>query len=188
MGKPAAKLILGGAIATLLLLAGYDAAFGQGEINFYTRNPDLNYGVVFQYNGTTRVAGSAFDSQLFGCTTSNGTFIPISPVWQFSTGSDAGYVNYGIITVAGSGSGTTYYYELLVWTESAGSYANAMTINGDQYGTSAIESLILGDEGSDVRPNGFPNLTLTLTSVPEPTTCALMGLGGLSLWLFRRRK
>ena len=186
MKKTATKSVFGGAIAALLLLAGCDAAFGQGAINFFTYNIDANYGIVFQTNGITRVFGSAFDAQLFGSTTEDGTFTAISPVTSFSAGSGVGYVNYGGIIVNGSEAGTTCYYELLVWTASAGSYANAMTINGDQYGTSQIASLILGEVGSDVRPNGFPNLTLTLA--PEPATCALMGLGGLSLWFFRRRR
>jgi hypothetical protein len=135
---------------------------------------------------------------LFGSTTEGGTFVAISPVTSFSTGFGAGYVNYGTITLPtapGNGVGDTIYYELTVWSASAGSdystaYALAQTTAGDQYGTSQVESLILGEEGSGVYPeglpNGFPNLTLTLVPVPEPTTLALMGLGGLSLLLFRR--
>jgi hypothetical protein len=194
MRKTVKVSVLGEAMAALFLLAGYGAAFGQGQINFFTYNGDANYGIVFQSNGVTRATGSAFSAQLFGSTTDQeGTFTAISPVTSFSTGFGAGYVNYGTITLptaTGNEIGATYYYELLVWTASAGSYATAMTINGDQYGTSEIASLILGEAGSDVYPepvsNGFHNLTLTL--VPEPATFALMGLGGLSLLLFRRRR
>ena len=183
----------GGAIAALFLLAGYNAAFGQGQINLFTYNADANYGIVFQSNGVTRVTGSAFSAQLFGSTTDqDGTFVAISPVTSFSTGFGAGYVNYGTITLPtalGNAPGDTYYYELLVWTATAGSYAVASITPGDQIGISEVASLILGEAGSDVYPeeasNGFHNLTLTL--VPEPVTCALMGLGGLSLLLFRRR-
>ena len=191
MRKTAKMSVFGKAIAALLLLGGYDAAFGQGEINFFTYNVDGNYGIVFQTNGVTPAAGSAFDAQLLGSTTgAEGTFVAISPVTWFSTGFGAGYVNYGTITVSGSAVGSTYYYELMVWTASAGSYAVASTTTGDQIGISEVAVLILGEFGSEIYPeeasNGFHNLTLTL--VPEPVTCALMGLGGLSLLLFRRRK
>jgi hypothetical protein len=196
MRKTTAKSVLGEAMATLLLLAGYDTAFSQGQINFFTYNVDVNYGIVFQSDGVTRPTGSAFSAQLFGSTTDQeGTFVAISPVTSFSTGFGAGYVNYGTITLPtapGNEIGATYYYELLVWTASAGSYAVASITPGDQFGTSEVASLILGEAGSDVYPeeasNGFHNLTLTLDPVPEPTTLALMGLGGLSLLLFRRRR
>jgi PEP-CTERM motif len=191
--KTTTKSVFGGVVAALLLFAGAGAAFGQGEINFFTYNVNTNYGIVFQSDGMTRASGSAFSAQLFGSTTENGTFAAISPVTSFATGISAGYVDYATVTLPvalGNAPGDTYYYELMVWTASAGSYANAVTINGDQYGTSQVESLILGEAGSDVYPeptsNGFPSFTLTL--VPEPATCALMGLGGLSLLLFRRRK
>jgi len=191
MRKTAKVSVFGKAIAALLLLAGYDAAFGQGQINFFTYNVDVDYGIVFQTNGVTRASGSAFSAQLLGSTTGQeGTFVAISPVTWFSTGFGAGYVNYGTITVSGSAVGTTYYYELLVWTTSAGSYDNAMLIDGDQYGTTEVAELILGEAGSGIYPeeasNGFHNLTLT--PGPEPATLALMGLGGLSLLLFRRRE
>ena len=37
-------------------------------------------------------------------------------------------------------------------------------------------------------PDDSPNGEIIITSVPEPTTLAVVGLGGLSLLLFRRRK
>jgi hypothetical protein len=132
---------------------------------------------------------------LFGSTTEGGTFVAISPVTSFSTGFGAGYVNYGTVTLpiaTGNAFGDIYYYELLVWTAAAGSYAVASTTSGDQYGMSEVAALVLGEAGSGVYPepysNGFHNFTLTLDPVPEPTTLALMGLGGLSLLLFRRRR
>ena len=197
MRKTAKVSVFGRAIAALLLLAGYGTASGQGQINFFTYNSaDANYGIVFQTNGVTRASGSAFSAQLFGSTTVDGTFVAISPVASFSTGFGAGYVNYGTITLPtalGNEIGAIYYYELWVWTAAAGSYAVASITSGDQIGISEVAALILGEEGSDVYPepypNGFHNLILTPADpVPEPTTLALMGLGGLSLLLFRRRK
>jgi hypothetical protein len=194
MRKTAKVSAFGRVVAVLLLLAGYNTAFGQGQINFFTYNVDTNYGIVFQSDGITRASGSAFSAELLGSTTgAGGSFTAISPVTWFSVGSGVGYVNYGTITLPaapGNEIGDIYYYELVVWTESAGSYAVASVTLGDQIGISEVASLILGEAGSGVYPepasNGFHDLTLTL--VPEPITLALMGLGGLSLLLFRRRK
>jgi hypothetical protein len=196
MRKTAEVSVFSRTIAVLLLLAGYNAAFGQGQINFFTYNMDADYGIVFQSNGVTRASGSAFSAQLFGSTTEEGTFVAISPVTSFSTGFGAGYVNYGTITLPtapGNEIGAIYYYELLVWTAAAGSYEVASMTLGDQLGISEVAALVLGEVGSDVYPeeaaNGFHNLTLTPADpVPEPATLALMGLVGLSLLLFRRRR
>ena len=179
-------------VAALLLLGGYGTAFGQGQLNFTTYNAtNASLGEVFQSDGTTPAANGTFSAQLYGSTTGlAGSFASISTVTTFLSGLP-GYINYGGITLptaSGNEIGATYYYELLVWTASAGSYAAAQTINGDQYGTSQVVSLILGGDINHFAQDtsGFNNLTLTL--VPEPATCALMGLGGLSLLLFRRRK
>jgi hypothetical protein len=37
-------------------------------------------------------------------------------------------------------------------------------------------------------PDGSPNGEIIITEVPEPTTLALAGLGGLSLLLLRRQR
>jgi PEP-CTERM motif len=181
--------VFGGTIAALLLLGGYGTALGQGTISFVTYNgTSSSLGEVFLSGGVTPATAS-YSAQLYGATTSNGTYTAIGAVTNFSTGLP-GYVNYGLVTLgAGSGhsAGDPFWYELVVWTASAGSYAAATGINGDQYGISHVETLILGG-GIDTPQNAnlFPNLTLTL--VPEPATLALVGLGGLSLMLFRRKK
>jgi hypothetical protein len=192
MKKTTGVSALGGAVAALLLLGGYGTAFGQGQLNFFTYNStNASLGEVFQSDGVTPAANGTFSAELFGSTTGlGGSFSAISSVTTFVSGFP-GYISYGGITLptaSGNEIGATYYYELLVWTASAGSYAAAQTINGDQYGTSQVVSIILGGDINHqvLDTSGFSNLTLTL--VPEPATCALMGLGGLSLLLFRRRK
>jgi len=181
------------AVAASLLLGGYGTAFGQGELNFFTFNAtNAADGLVFQSGGVT-LAGSAFDAVLLGSTTIGGTYTVINGLSGVLL-SSGGYNGSAItITSPVTSIGATFYYELAVWSASAGStysidYALAQTINGDQYGTTAPVAIVLGGDSNNFPQDtsGFHNLTLTL--VPEPVTCALMGLGGLSLLLFRRRK
>jgi PEP-CTERM motif len=191
MKKTTRVSALGGMVVVLLLVAGYGTAFGQGTLQFSTLGAATGNGEVFQYDGTTP-ANTTFSAELLGSTTGvAGSFAAISPTVTFLSG-DPGYIFYAPTLTPGPAAGTTYYYEIEVWTASAASYVAAEGVIGDQYGTTVIESLVLGGAGSPPSspPNtyGFPNLTLTLVPVPEPATCALMGLGGLSLLLFRRRK
>jgi hypothetical protein len=183
------------AVAALLLLAGYGTAFGQGTINFDTLNSTngpsgVGYGEVFQSGGVTP-ANASFYAVLLGSTSFGGTYSVIGSVVTFNTIPGYAIDISGIPITTAGGIGSTYYYELAVWSVSAGAtyaaYSTAETTSGDQYGTSEIASAVLGG-GINTPPdsNGFHSFTLTL--VPEPVTCALMGLGGLSLLLFRRRK
>jgi len=48
--------------------------------------------------------------------------------------------------------------------------------------------MVLAEVSGVASPDGSPNGEIIITAVPEPTTLALVGLGGLSLLLFRRRK
>jgi hypothetical protein len=186
--------VFGGVIAALLLLGGYGTALGQGTLNFFTYNGNGIDGEVLLHNGTAAPSGT-YSAELFGSASGSvGTFTAISPVTTFYA-AVPGYVDYGILTLPTQSQytpGNALWYELVVWTASAGSYAAATGIVGDQYGTTTAESLVLGGTaGSTVytpqQPNMFPNLTLTLTAAPEPATLALMGFGGLSLLLFRRK-
>ena len=190
MKKTTRVTVLGGVVAALLLLGGYGTAFGQGQLTFFTYNTtNASVGEVFQSDGTTPAANGTFSAELFGSTSGlAGSFSAISSVTTFVSGFP-GYINYGGITLptaSGNEIGATYYYELWVWTAAAGSYAVASTTPGYQFGISEVASLILGDGSNNELPNEFQNFTLTL--VPEPGSVVLMGLGGLSLWLFRRRR
>ena len=93
--------------------------------------------------------------------------------------------------ILGSTGGGTVAVTLDAWTGSGLTYEQALTTPG-QYAGTASWSLVLGNYTTGGPPStatdftGMPALVMTL--VPEPTTLALMGLGGLSLLLFRRRK
>jgi len=48
--------------------------------------------------------------------------------------------------------------------------------------------MVLAEVSGVASPNGSPNGEIIITAVPEPTTLALVGLGGLSLLLLRRQR
>ena len=191
--------VFSGMVAALLLLCWHDTARGNdGQLQFLTGNADTNFGLVYLADGET-LADTNFYGALLGSTTGTNGWTLISPVIKFTEhlGAGTGVLNDGTPTVSGVNPGTTYYYELMVWSTSAGtngitSYNLALATPGDQSGMSAIESLVLGGSlGKNNWPveqaNMFPNFNLILSEVPEPATLALMGLGGLSLFLFRRK-
>jgi len=201
MKKTTRVSALGGMVAALLLLAGYGTAFSQGQLNFITYNVTSGYGEVFESGGITPAPASLnLDAVLLVSTTglagSFTTVITDSNVLPLGN-TLAGYAidSSGLPTTLptqpGFAGGDTIYYELAVWSASAGSsystaYAVAQGTVGDYYGTSGDASLVLaGIKDTPPNANGFQSLTLT--QVPEPTSLALMGLGGLSLLLFRRK-
>jgi hypothetical protein len=112
----------------------------------------------------------------------------------------------GIGTALGGGqfydnSGTTYYIlgstgggtvavTLDAWTGSGLTYAQAVANNSQQYAGTVTFDLVTGNYTTGGVPSAATDFTAmpALVMVPEPATCVLMGLGGLSLLLFRRRK
>lgn len=94
-------------------------------------------------------------------------------------------------------AGTTYHFYEVAWYTDGGLYTtlNAAQAAGMPVGWS--QAFLYTPVSSTGAPPPTPgNLTAALvgnflvggTAVPEPTTIALAGLGGLSLLLFRRRK
>jgi len=109
---------------------------------------------------------------------------------------------------AGAGApGANVELEIVGWTGTATSWADAVAQGTDLYGYTG-ESLAAGGTlgalgwsqptgNPTSTPPGTPSATITgaggyqgliLKSVPEPTTIALGGLGAAALLLFRRRK
>lgn len=114
----------------------------------------------------------------------------------------AGSINAG--TDVGFNSltaGTEYYVELVGWSASEGTsysaveseFASGSLIPGGYFGVSSVGTLTPG--GASPSPAGVLFSSTGIPSgfdlnyvVPEPTTLALAGLGGLSLLAFRRKK
>ncbi len=103
---------------------------------------------------------------------------------------NSGYVYY----ILGSTGGGSVNVTLSAWTGSGNTYAGDL-IDPSQYAGSVAFSLVLGNYttgGPSSTATDFtamPALVLLpgVAPVPEPATLALVGLGSLSLMLFRRK-
>jgi hypothetical protein len=172
-------------------------SYGQGQVFFdnYDASPYWNV----QYSGTGAGAGSDVSVQLgyaVGAGQTSGftllpDIVPINAALSQGNGgvgpAVGGWFQGPIETLTGVGAGQAVTLELLAWTTTGGTtFANA-AFNG---------SLTWTELGATLGGNGLPasNFTampgsLMLNPVPEPTTLALAGLGGLaSLVAFRRKQ
>jgi len=89
--------------------------------------------------------------------------------------------------VGGTTSGQVIEFVAIAWNASASSFSSASDLgwsNASTYTTGAFQSDVNGDTAlSASGENQFG-----VAAVPEPTTLALAGLGGLSMLFLRRRK
>lgn len=97
------------------------------------------------------------------------------------------YDNSGNQYGLASDAGATVYLQVLAWEGNYSTYAAAVAANAAN-GMSSVFSTTIG-----ATPTSFPADisgvgVVALSSVPEPTTMALAGLGGLSLLFLRRKK
>jgi len=106
----------------------------------------------------------------------------------------AGQYNGGTQTIAG-GAGANAQYFVVGWTGAFASYDAAMAAGSGFIGVSSVFATTTGNPttvppGTPVSLNStFTGMTLaTVSSVPEPSTFALAGLGAAALMIFRRRK
>jgi hypothetical protein len=151
-------------------------------ITFSTANPTIPWGptqpiyTILMSQITLQGVGSPIN-----VTQSEGLFVAIDPYYASSglffiapirmTGSTPGANILGI-------NGTTFLDGLSSFTSSTITTGNFGQFTG-----------VATDQGSLTMNAGTVNLvTVTVEPVPEPTTLALAGLGGLSLLLFRRRE
>jgi hypothetical protein len=165
------------------------AAFAQGQINFFTFNSTTSLGQVFSTAGVP--AGGTYVGQLYGGLTSDRTtFTAVGTPSAFA--SNSGYINSGIVNVAGTFGGQTFFYELRVWDSALASSLETQATGRGGISPN-VASLVLGGTpnggGTPVpvsNANGFN--TFTLAPVPEPSTIALGILGAGSLLFLRRKK
>jgi hypothetical protein len=144
---------------------------------------------------TPATLGSWTDSTLSG--TNSG---PAGPALGHITG------EFGAtgISVPGWLSGEEAFYVVLGWSANEGTWAQVQVAlnggswlttgpNGGLFGASSVGYAMAATAPSPAMilfgsSPGLINTPWQLTPVPEPSTIALAGLGGLSLLLFRRRK
>jgi hypothetical protein len=195
-------------IASILGVAACAAvttSYGQGSIFFANYSFGVNsYSAPVTFGG--QVVGSDFSAQLlYSATGQSGTFsaLPGSTLQFLGTGlgdtADGGGLFQGTgVTVAAypnTVSGNAWFEVSVFNTATVGANAPG-TITGIsapvQVGALATAANNLGV--SDLFPDN-PNLVtagglqpFTVSSVPEPTTLALAGLGGLASLVMLRRK
>jgi hypothetical protein len=176
-------------IAVLGMAACAATSYGQGYVvmNSYSANQAL--GAITTYNGAPVsgswtaelyfALGTVSDSAGFGAPGGAFTALPASITPYGGAVADGYFQNTTPIIVPGYAAGPVSF-EVLANGGSILYRSGAFTESALQ--TSAASTpTVFGDNGP-----GMPNITIT--SVPEPTTLALAGLGGLVSLVAMRRK
>jgi len=204
------------AVAAIAMSA---SAFAQGTITFFNNNivnPQTgatyragifqddepgNKGdadIVGQGATSTVGAGGSISIGLFlpGSTTplnySDGT--PAVTTGRLTTAPEV-FARTGDVIVTGGAPNSSVTLVVKAWSTTAGSYENALNVNGAQYGQATFVSKALGGTNPNPPPPSFftPDMApftgfeLDTTIVPEPSTIAL-GVLGVGALLLRRRK
>jgi len=202
-------------LLSILALAGsVTLGYSQGLVTFSTISG--TYAVSTNNSGTIGKTSTAAGGYYYALLTQTYTGAASSTIsanplngWTFSgayaTNSPviAGGVNGGTAAIAGWVPGTTEYVEIVGWSSNLGStwaQISAQAASGDwtasgYYGYSAVGYIASGGAGTPAGPSnplftptGIPGGFDLVATVPEPTTIALIGIGGLGLAMIRRRK
>jgi len=194
-------------ILSVLGLAAVAAnTYGQGSIAFNTYNANSNSGIQTTYGAGTGFSGgigSTFTGELLWSsvaiadTATTGPVVAgssLTPGWTvgatytFATPGNipAGYiVDPSNLNIAAA-VGTALYFEVVAFT--GAQYATSGGFAG--HSAAFTGTLVTGTTlpSADQINNLTPFSVFTVTSVPEPTTLALAGLGGLASLVALRRK
>jgi hypothetical protein len=171
----------------------------QTGIGNLTANPsDVS---LWTDSGVTGINGTLTAGGITGLGTASGTSAAnwAQPASQLGGYSSAGSYDYYVVVGWSANEGTS-------WTTVANELSNGTLVSGGWFGETAVLYNYAGGNGNNA-PNVFspasftgltgsgsgagqsnPELTLLPIAVPEPTTIALAGLGGLSMLFLRRRK
>jgi hypothetical protein len=139
----------------------------------------------------SKLVGIDMSYALFGASTAGGINTSLTPVATgFVSGDNLQWGEItitGTITIPSTTAAIPLYVELLLWEGSTYSTYALAQAGGDYVGDTGA---FLNQAGGGITPasslTGMPDVLLQ--QVPEPTTMALLGLGGLGLVLFRRRQ
>jgi hypothetical protein len=166
----------------------YNTSFSGSQVAIPTTLAGLNT----WYDAGLEASNSTTAARITTMNGGNGVAVPWSP------GTTDNIVLVGWSANLGS-SWSSVSNILQNWSTDAINYANQNSFFGTTkftgYTTTVATSISTGVTiiGNTAQVTGLPigNSTLSqlyLLPVPEPATCALLGLGGLSMLLFRRRK
>jgi hypothetical protein len=192
-------------VLSLMLVVTGVGSFAQGTIVYYNRvagsvvAPFYGFEVDQVYRSGNNqtytgpaLAGTGYSVGLWaGTTADNLTFVPGS-LDTFRTGGFAGAIDNsgGVIAIPGIGEGSTAVLQVRTWDNQGGTLTTWDLFLASPrigYGISpTFTSPALG--GNAPPPNMVGLQSFSFYPIPEPGTYALIGLGTLILWMFRRRK
>jgi hypothetical protein len=204
------KKIILTCVATVGIAAG---AFAQGSIlvdnstteGNFTAGASSSAATLFYGNYTLQVwyLNGALPSNLSGTSsltdynnlTADGFTLAQTYVNQAITQGNAGSFSLGPLDIAGA-SPTSITVAVAAWANGIGGTTTTpvATFAGSAYGgvlafVNPTANYTASPAPTPANFTGWdPSVNLAMTPVPEPTTMALAGLGGLSLFLARRKK
>jgi len=195
------KLILGTLAIAGLTLSGYsqgvitaDGSLGGGESISAVLNTtqDVNAELLYLSGVNYLPVVTFLVSDLSGDTGANvawGATEPAAGDITFNSDGTFYDANGNLYQNMSMAVGTVVTFKFAAWTGPDSNYAAAAADLSGKYAISAAFTEALSDPLSPILAslNNVPALNL-VTPSPEPATFAMMGLGGLSLLLFRRRK
>jgi hypothetical protein len=159
-------------------------------------NTSAGYQPGTQVYGGAPLAGTGYNVGLWagpaGSTLEQLTFVPGS-LETFRTGGFAGAIDNsgGVIAIPNVSEGSTAALQLRVWDNAGGTITSWFQwINGGAPGAGGMSKIFTSQPlgGNAPPPNMVGLESFNVYTIPEPGTYALIGLGTLALWLFRRRK
>jgi hypothetical protein len=180
-------------------VGGYASPLNSGIANYY-------YALFYSSTATTvfGLTGAVIPASAGNL----GSYVYGDGAWTFGGMATNGATRTGQVlgqVVTTTMSGATGQFVVLGWSANIGSTWAALqtyltngnfTIPGAYVGESPVSGAVTLGNGTSIPTQlvfqgnapALQGFTLGLIPVPEPTTMALVGLGGLSLLLFRRRK
>lgn len=178
-----------------------------------TFSSGLSYDMAFLYIAAGGLASSADSNNLASSdwvqlAVDNGSVGPALMATNTTAGNFQGQNGANSTQAIGIGgqafnNGTSYQVALVVWSTSLGSSWSTVLAEYENYqntGSWGVSGFFGDVIGNNINPSaaapgntigamsGNGTMTLYSVPVPEPTTLALAGLGGISLLFLRRRK
>jgi len=182
------------AILVVCLTSGV-GSYAQGTVNFANLGAGYNAQVHLD-DVAGPLAGAGYMAQLL-LVGAGGSLTPVGAVANFIGTAAPGYFNGGAVTVSQVAPGANGTFEVFAWNGASGqaTYAAALaawsagTIYGGYSNPQGGVTIATGGVGSPPGPPaGLVGLQpWAVTIVPEPSSIALGIIGGLALFLRRRK-